>query len=336
MIALLLCAALATDLKLPESPAARAHAAIEPSTAPAVLPPEVLAAAHPKHWDSEQGWRAWSARLADLRGQRQPTADQRAELALSALSQGRGEDAWQHLGALAAQPGHTAALLPYLLVGGPTLTLADGALFAPALPPLAGDPAQRTLGLGVLESREWWLRGMEIGAARVDVRFAVDNSGLQLEFHHQGGGDARLRVVLPEPLDMELSSVYVDWEREPAPSGEHEVLISPEVPVMEVHGSVRPVQRRWPSVAPLELDARARTHGFDVVVAELDVNKPRATGLALAIAGSTGLQARVCSAGTPAAAGEARGIVLDFSAGPERARKLRQLLSALEQYAAGR
>ncbi|MBM3986825.1 MAG: hypothetical protein FJ294_02575 [Planctomycetes bacterium] len=336
MIALLLCAALATDLKLPESPAARAYAALEPATVPSVLPPEVLAAAYPKHWDAEQGWQAWSARLADLRGQREPTADQRAELALSALSQGRGEDAWQHLGALAAHPGHTAALLPYLLVGGPALDLADGALFAPALPPLAGDPAKRTLGLGVLERREWWLRGIEIGAARVDVRFAVDSSGLQLEFHHQSGGDARLRVVLPEPLDMEISSVYVDWEREPAPGGEHEVLLSPEVPVMEVHGSVRPVQRRWPNVAPLVLDARAHTLGFDVIVAESDVRKPRATGLALAIASATGLDARVRSANAPPAPGEPCGIALEFAAGPERARKLRQLLSTLEHYAAAR
>ena len=334
MIALLLCAALATDLTLPPSPAARAHAAVVAGTAPATLPPEVLAAAHPSHWDSEQGWKAWSARLADLRARREPTAHERAELALSALSQGRGEDAWHQLGSLAVHPGHTVALLPYLLVGGPTLDLADGALFAPALPPLAGDPAERTLGLGVLEPREWWLRGMQIGAARVDVRFAVDNSGLQLEFHHQSGGEARLRVVLPEPLDMELSSVYVDWEREPAPGGEHEVLLSPEVPVMEVHGSVRPVQRRWPNVAPLELDARARTLGFDVIVAESDVRKPRATGLALAIAGATGLEARVRSASAPRAPGEPCGIALEFAAGPERARKLRQLLSTLEHYAA--
>ena len=334
MIALLLCALGASDLTLPQSPAARAHAALEPSTVPATLPPGVLAAAHPRHWDGEQGWSAWSARLADLRAGNTPTADQRAELALSALSQGRGEDAWQHVGALAAHPGHTAALLPYLLVGGPTLALDDGALFAPALPPLAGDPSQRTLGLGVLEPREWWLRGMQIGKARVDVRFAVDNSGLQLEFHHQGGGDARLRVVLPEPLDMEISSVYVDWEREPAPGGEHEVLITPEVPVMEVHGSVRPVQRRWPNVAPLELDARARELGFDVVVAESDQRKPRATGLALAIQGATGLAARVRSASAAPAPGEPRGIALEFADGPERARKLRQLLSTLEHYAA--
>jgi len=333
VIALLLCAALAVDLKLPDSAAARAHAAIGPSTVLSVLPPEVLAAAHPSYWDAEPGWRAWSARLADLRGQREPTADERAQLALSALSQGRGEDAWKHVGDLQAHPGHTAAVLPYLLVGGPTLALADGALFAPALPPLAGDPARRTLGLGVLEPREWWLRGIEIGAARVDVRFAIDNSGLQLEFHHQGGGDARVRVVLPEPLDMQLSSVYVDWEREPEPSGEHEVLLSPEAPVMEVHGSVRPVERRWPCAAPLELDARARAHGFELVVAESDARKPRATGLALAIAGATGLGARVRCANAPPSPADAHGIVLDFAAGPERARKLRQLLSTLEHYA---
>ncbi len=334
MLTLLLLSLPVSDLALPASPAARAWSAIAPDTRPAELPQAVLAAAYPSYWDSQPGWQGWSERLASLRSGVVPTPDQRAELALCALSQGRGEDAWQHVGALLAHPGHTAALVPYLLVGGPTLDLEDGALFAPALPPLSGSPAERTLGLGVLEPREWWLRGMAIGKARVDVRFAVDNSGLQLEFHHQGGGDARLRVVLPEPLDMEISSVYVDWEREPAPGGEHEVLLSPEVPVMEVHGSVRPVQRRWPNVAPLELDARAKSLGFDVVVAAADVSKPRATGLARAITGATGLDARVRAASSTPAAGEPRGIALEFAGGPERARKLRQLLSTLEHFAA--
>lgn len=332
VIALLL-AFLSADLSLPAGPAARVWAKVESTTAAAELPPRCAAAAYPRHWDSEQGWRAWAERLGELRTGAAPDPARSAELALSALSQGRGEDAWHHFASLSGHPEWANSVAPYLVVGGPSFTLDDGALFAPALPPLSGPPSERVLGTGRLEPREWWLRGIEIGKARVDVQFAVENTGLKLVFHHLGGGDARLRVVFPEPLDMEFGSVYVDWEREPQAGGEHEVLIAPEVPILEVFASLKPVQRRWPTALPPELDARAKERGFEVLVSDADAVKPRATGLALALAAATGFSARVVPASKLPAAGEPRGIALEFAHGQERARKLRGVLSALEQYA---
>jgi hypothetical protein len=324
---------LTADLSLPAGPAARAWARVEPGNPAIELPARCASAAYPRHWDSEQGWRAWAERLGELRASAAPDPARSAELALSALSQGRGEDAWHHFSALSGHPEWCKALAPYLVVGGPRFSLDDGALFAPALPPLSGPPNERILGTGRLEPREWWLRGIEIGKARVDVQFAVETTGLKLVFHHLGGGDARLRVVFPEPLDMEFGSVYVDWEREPQAGGEHEVLIAPEVPILEVFASLKPVQRRWPTALPPELDARAKERGFEILVGDADATKPRASGLALALTAATGLSARVVPASKLPAPGEPRGIALEFAHGPERARKLRGVLSALEQYA---
>lgn len=323
------------DVTLPPGPAAVAWGRRVESVAARELPKSCLSAANPRHWDATEGWESWAKALEATRNAAAPDPARSAELALSAISQGRGEDAWQHFAQLGEHTDWMRALLPYFVLGQPTLELPDKSLIAPVLPPLDRSPLDRDLGLGRLEQRELWLRDTKIGPARVDVRIAVEYDGIKLEFHHLSGGDARVLVVMPEPLDFEITSVYVDWEREPQASGTHEVLISPEVPQMEIYARCKPVQVRWPTRPPLQLDERAQAHGFEVVVARADVNKPRATGLARALQAATGLDAKVLSDQTLPEPGQPRGIVLDFAHGLERARKLRCTLSALEQYAAG-
>lgn len=323
----------APELHLPDGPAGRAWSARGPDVRAASIPPEIQSLARPSAWNERETWLRWSADLKIVQDRGPDVELARVRLALAALSQGRSEDAWEHFAALGQAPQWMDALVPYLVFGGPTREFADGALIAPSFPPLGGPARERTLGLGRLEQRELRWTGVKIGPAVVDVRIAMEYDGVQLEFEHKSGGTAQVAVVMPEPLDFELTSVYVDWEREPQAAGPHQVTLSAEVPLMSVYARCKPVQLLWPMTLPSELEARAREHGFEVLVAASEASSPRALGFADALQALTGVPARVSSEGDARESAAWHGVTLDFARGPERVRKFRTLLSQLERFA---
>jgi hypothetical protein len=321
------------ELSLPPGPAARAWASTTPA-APAELDAWVAARARPEAWDEGATWSAWAGELAAERGAAQPDPARRTALALSALGQGASEQAWDHFAALSGHGDALAAVLPALMPGvAPGTRLAelpDGVVLAPALPPLDRPTRERVLGYGRLETREMKLSGLRIGAAEVDVRVAVVPDGVQVDLEHVGGGAARVLVVLPEPLDFELASAYVDWEKQPRAGAEHAVVLTAEKPSITVYGPCRPIRVDWPSTLPLELDARVREHGFACALRPGDELAPRIAGFAAALERITGQPVRVAVSATGDAGPE---LTLHLAASPGRERKLRGLTEAAAHFA---
>lgn len=320
-------------LSLPAGPAARAWSAVERATQLAPLPPECEVFAQPSAWNQRDTWSRWADILNAANGDTDARHAARVAATLAALSQGRSEDAWDHFAALADRPQWLVALAPYFVFGGPSSEFANEVVIAPSLPPLNRPARERLLGLGRLEAREMRWVNVGVGAARVDLRVAVEFEGLQIDVEHRSGEEATLGIVLPELLDFEFSSVYVDWEVEPQVEGPHVVSVSATTPKIEIYARCRPVQLRWPMTLPNELDTRARRDGFQVLVAENDLASPRALGFADALAKLTRSTAIVRSIAAPPTQPPWSGLSLDFSSGPERVRKFRTLLSLLERWA---
>jgi hypothetical protein len=184
-----------------------------------------------------------------------------------------------------------------------------------------------------MERREMKLSSVVLGTARVELRVAVEYDGLQIDLVHVGGGEARARVVFPEPLDFEVTTVYVDWERAPQPGVPHEVVLSAEKPKVELYGRCRPAKVRWPLAVPLALDARVRERGFELVAAASEVSSARTQGLATALAALTGVPARVRAFDKSSVERPHLGVSIDLATEPARERKERTLLSAMERFA---
>lgn len=274
-------------------------------------------------------------------------AARRLELVSAALGQGRDEDAWQHFAAASASPSQLRALLPLFVPGvAPAdldgadaqgeLRVVDGALLAPRLPPLAGDAADRPLGTGRLQRREMRVFGLHIGAAQADVRVAIEQEGVQVDFENVRGSPARCCVVLPEPLDFELSSAYLDWERLEQARAPIEVTLTPDAPVISLYGRLSPRHVRWPSARPDSLEERTRQHGFVLVCAPNAATCARVCGFASALAELTARPA-TCEQLRPAeVSASPLATRIDFAPAPDLERKFKALVSSAETWALAR
>lgn len=210
-------------LELPDGPAAKAWAAVGPDTMPAELSPELRALA--QEATTPEAWEAWARSLERARPGAVPAAPEaRAALVLFARAQGRARDAWRHLAALGAHPEWVAALTVRLLPGiphdarvgpgGMPLALPSDVRLDPLVPPTSGD-----LLPGQIEWRSATLRGLAVGAGRVDVTVTVESTGVQIDLAHAGGGDTAIAAVLPVPEGFDVEAEYLDWDRLEAPVG---------------------------------------------------------------------------------------------------------------------
>jgi hypothetical protein len=317
---------------LPPGPAGTAWSSRKPDAPPSALSADVARCSLIARWDERDAWTTWAGDVLALRDAQADVARARQRLALSALSQGRSEDAWDHFAALPHDDGSMQALLPYFLLGRGEFAVGAGESIAPALPPLARPSSERVLGLGRLEQREMRVRGLSIGAAVVDLCVAVQYDGVQVDVEYKGGASSSVAIVPPQPMDFELSAVYVDWERQPSTTGAHTVRISSETPTMTLYARYKPVQLRWSMTLPSALDAQTSEHGFEITLAPEDLDTPRVLGFADALARLTGRPAALRA--TPGTSGPAVTIALDNAA--ERPRKERALLSLLERFASTR
>jgi hypothetical protein len=332
-----------TNFRLPPGPASEAWAAgaeREIKAIPAAPWREQLASAR---WDEPQNWTAWAAAVRRARGD----AAAHFELAAAALGQGRDEDAWEHFALApsgAEQRSERLALLTAFLPGVPSaqlgaswrdgeLQLPDGVTLAPRLPPLDRSVRERLLGMGRLERREMRVDGLRLGAARFDMRVAIEQDGVQIDIENLSGGPAKLRLALPQPLDFELRGVYVDWEKLDAPALPLELDLAADGPPLSVYARFAPLMVSWPSTWPAELEPRVRQHGFVLVGAPADPLLPRLRGFAAALEPLVGVRGQWEALALGAPSAHPLATRLDFSRGADRESKWRALVGAAEAWA---
>lgn len=204
------------------------------------------------------------------------------------------------------------------------------------LPPLPGPAAERPLGTGRLQRREMKVLGLRIGAAQVDMKVSIEPEGVQVDFENVRGSPARCRVVLPEPLDFELASSYLDWERLEQARAPIEVALTPDAPPVSLYGRLAPRFVRWPSARPTSLEERTRRHGFVLVCAPNAGSRARVCGFAAAL-GELTAHSATCEVLAPGAlAANPLATRIDFSPAPDAERKFRALVSSAETWALAR
>ena len=330
---------------LPPGAARDAVAAIRADIAPAELAGPEWPAWDDPAWDGHAPWARWSELVLEEAGASRPDAGRRAALALAAALQERPLDAWEHFAGTAAQPAVAAALLPRLFPGAPADApkgrggrpgaLPDGVLLRPILPPLDLESPY-----GRPRIREMHFEGLAIGKAVCDVKLAVEADGVELTFTHRSGGAARVRVVLPVPIEEEVRALYVAWEQVHDPPPVIELELAPgtedEPGEASVWGRFYPRTLAWPAPSELALPRQLARGGFALEVDPGDPLAPRLARAAEALALVLGVPGRVQARGTvPAADAGVAPQVFAFPAGePEALRQARLffLLSAAERF----
>jgi hypothetical protein len=333
-------------IELPGGPAGAAWSKASVGLQPARLTTAELAPA----LDASSGAATWTAWASDLQAEAHAqTADprRRARLALIALSQGRSDDAWEHLSTLGAAPEWFAAALPALVPGvplamlsdnvaGPKIALPDGVLLTPALPPPSRHVSEIVLGIGRIERRAMKAHGVNIGAAHVDITISLEYEGLQVELTHRDGPAVHVKLRLPKPIDFDLAMLYVDWQRQPAADAELDVALAPGSETVTVFARFQPQAVNWPSLAPRELDVRAKEHGFELAIRQGDESFAMIDGFAHGLARLLACPASVVVRDPARAPQPWPGITLDLAANAERERKLRGMISSAEHFALAR
>jgi len=333
-------AAEATTVTLPPGPAADAWATATSDTIADELAEAVREFGATGAWERSETWSKWSELVRAARA----ASDARASLVAAAQAQGRDEDAWDHFAALRASPGTLVALLPTFAPGVPIERLSelqvgaqwklpDGVELSPRLPPLDRPASERLLGLGRLERRSTTVAGLRIGEAVVVMRIGVEQDGVQVDFDNVRGGEASCSIRLPEALDFELATAYLDWEKLPSAREPVVVRLVPGAPTVSVYGRFLPRQVRWPMTLPERMDQRAQRNGFTLVCGTDDSECARVRGFAIALTQLVGVDSVAESLELGAPTSNVLATRIDLSPSPDRARKFRALISAAEHWA---
>jgi hypothetical protein len=145
-----------------------------------------------------------------------------------------------------------------------------------------------------------------------------------------------VRLRLPKPIDFDIGMLYIDWQRQPDSNAELDVMLAPGSETVTVFARFQPQAVTWPSLAPRELDMRAKEHGFALAIRPGDESASMIDGFAHGLARLLACPASVVVL-DPAHAPQAwPGITLDLAASSERERKLRGMISSAERFALAR
>lgn len=334
----LICTPHVGDVLLPDGPAARAWAGVDPE---ARLEDEwidhlgagaqgLLALKDP--WEDPAAWLAWNRWLSS--GER--TGAERGGLAILAVRGGRHADAWSHYATLVSDPDVAAAAMPRLLPGIPSdaipgAALPDGCLLRPAAPPGAlaaarGRVRPTTASVELL-----------VGEAAVRLVISVEPSGVEVKLHHLSGGPASLRVQLPELLDREVRVSYIDWLRQDARNDPLAVELSPgmEGPV-HLFGRFLARTERLPAPPTTTLPVQLLEAGLWFESTDHLAPTPLQVAASRAITDSLGVKGGARRAGSADGSSASAGTVVHLREGPEGARTLARIVSATEAWVIGR
>jgi hypothetical protein len=170
-------------------------------------------------WGGEAPWRDWvellRAESAGAPGDADSAA-RRARLALLAVVQGRGADAWAHLLACGDDPV-VLTLLPALLPGVPVEHLGEpgplpaGVTLRPVLPPPRPDARGPASGLEAVAGQVMEHQTVRIGETVVGLRVLIEGDGVQVDVTHRSGPAVDVTVLPPVPSGVDIGLLYADW-----------------------------------------------------------------------------------------------------------------------------
>lgn len=331
---LLLSPLTAGDVLLPEGPAARAWASVDPTEAlsddwikslgedaPAVL-------SQPDPWSQPEGWRSWGRWLSSS----ERTSSESAALALLAARGGRPKDAWAHYASLVADPQAAAAVMPRLLPGlpadlSPGAPLSVGSLLRPIPPPGAFDAARGVVGPVTASTT------FQIGEAEVRLVISVERAGVEAKLHHISGEATSLYLQLPELPRREVRVTYIDWLRQETPNDPLLVELNPEMdgPV-HLFGRFMPREESLPALPRERLPAQLLEVGLWLEIGAESAPTALQAAAAEAITTSLGVPGGVRRANSVEASSPSAGIVVRLREGAPGARALSRIASATEAW----
>ena len=331
---LLILAPLAGDVLLPEGPAARAWASVDPASPISDEWMEGLenagttALRGTEPWQTPAAWEAWAHWISAEK----PSSGESAGLALLAAQGGRSEDAWNHYATLVADPAIAAAVMPRLLPGIPAeissgAPLPDGCLLCPTPPPGAL-AAARGQTRPVTASAE-----LEVGDAKLRLTISIEPSGVEVDLHHLSGGPVTLRVQLPELLEREVRVSYIDWMRQDERNPPLSATLTPEMEgSIQLFGRFLARRESLPSSPSSSLPTQLLSAGLWIEpegqgeITLLQSTAAAALSKALSVPGGA-RRASKSNLQLPSA-----GLVIHLSDGPEGARSLSRIVSAAEAW----
>lgn len=334
VLTLTLCPLLAGDVLLPEGPAARAWANVDPDgpvseewmeslgeDAQAVL-------AHPDPWSAPETWRAWSRWLKSP--ERSPSES--GALAFLAARGGRATDAWAHFATLVRKPEVAASLMPRLLPGrtgalSPGTPVPAGALLRPVPPPGSLDAARGVVG-PISASATF-----QAQTAEVRLVISVERAGVEVKVHHLSGGPASFLVQLPELPAREVRITYIDWMRQETRNEPLLVEVKPEQesPV-HLFGRFMPRDEHLPALPEGRLPTQLLEAGLWFEVGPEMAPTPLQRAAAEAITGCLGVPGGARSAAPHDLGSPSEGTVITLEPGPSGARALSRIAGATEAW----
>ena len=333
-LSLLLLPLSAGDVLLPEGPAARAWASVDPrdalsdewlkelgEDAPAIL-------SHPDPWSQPATWGSWGRWLAS--GER--TSQESGALALLAARSGRPKDAWSHYAALVADPASAAAVMPRLLPGVPAdlppdAPLPVGSLLRPTPPPGALDAARGVVAPVTASAT------FQVGEAQVRLVISIERAGVEAKLHHLSGEPASLHVQLPELPSREVRVTYIDWLRQETPNDPLLVELKPGMdgPV-HLFGRFMPREEHLPALPKERLPAQLIEAGLWLEIEAGSSPTALQAAAADAITTCLGVPGGVRRAGAPSSSTPSAGTIVSLSDGPSGARTLSRIAGATEAW----
>lgn len=335
---LLLCLSPSGDVLLPEGPAARAWASVDPEAPLADEwikdlgdgARETLTLNDP--WTNPATWQSWSRWLAsDVR-----TPSESAALAILAARQGRPADAWSHYSELVSDPKAAAAAMPRLLPGIPPASalgapLSEGCLLHPTPPP-GSLAAARGRTRPVTASAEF-----QIGQATARLVISVEPAGVEVSVHHLAGGPASFRVQLPELLEREVRVSYIDWMRQDTRNEPLAVELTPEMegPV-QLFGRFLARKQRLPALPESGLPVQLLESGLWLEAEGEAPPTPLHEAAALSITAALGVPGGTRKAGSSDAGSPSAGTVVRIPEGPMGAQTLARIVGATEAWVRAR
>jgi len=331
---LLLCPLPPGDVLLPDGPAARAWASVDPQ-APLSDEwaselgeggPRVLALLDP--WATPLTWQSWSRWLAPS----EKTSSERGALAILAARQGRPADAWSHYSALVSDPATAAAVMPRLLPGippgaAPGAPLPGGSVLSPTPPPGALAAARGRVR-PVTASAEF-----QTDKATVRLVISVEAAGIEVKVHHLAGGPVSLHVQLPELLEREIRVTYIDWMRQDTRNEPLAVELTPEMegPV-QLFGRFLSRKESMPALPDSRLPVQLLEAGLWLEAEDGEPPTPLHEAAALAITTTLGVPGGARQTGSADADSPSAGTIVRVSEGSKGARTLARIASATEAW----
>lgn len=329
----------APGITLPDGPVAKILAQVDPGQLPAGLPAGAAAWFEPDCWLRTETWRTWASLV--MAEAEEPGRDpaRRAQLALLARAQGRGQDAWQHLIALDGQPAWIAAVAPRLFPGipmdvplgpgGRPKSIPAGTILRPLLPPRSPEaPTWR------IEWRNASYGLLPVGESEVDLLMMLEGTGVQAEFTHRRGPAVQLGMLLPEPEAHEIRVEYINWSRQDALRVPMVVTISAEDEEPQaLYGRIRALPAQFPTPVAGHVPRQLTEGGLWLDLPEGDADREWLEPLTGVLSDLVGAPVRIGRPDPEAAdALPVSGTIVRWNAHTDRAAVLRYLTSTIETH----